>query len=464
MILVKSPDHDGPARVHYADIGDYLSREEKLERLRTERSLRGTDYIELAPNEAGDWINQRDDRFWRFQPISGDGGIFATMSNGLKTNRDAWCFSFSRPRLESQMRRLIDNSNAVAMKTNTFDPEDPTQVNWNRALRRDAERGVTHDWDDKAIRLAAYRPFTREWVYFDRAMNDMIYRLPKLFPTTNHPNHAIVLPAGLSTAHFAPPLMHDLLPALTPNGGNQLYARHTWESITATDGGFNFAGLDASEEEVTVDGYRQVDNITDLTLQIYRRVYADDTITKDDIFYGVYGLLHHPEYRERYEADLKKMLPRIPHVASFREYALIGRELADLHVNYENAPPRYDLTEVWAIDPPEDEFERYAIEKMSWTKRSEHTAIKVNAHLTLTGIPEQANAYTIGGRSPPLEWILDRYRVKVDKASGIINDPNAWLREHDDPRYVVNLIASLVTLSLETQRLVAELPAFEVIE
>ncbi len=204
VILVKSPDHDGPARVHYADIGDYLSREEKLERLRTERSLRGTDYIELAPNEAGDWINQRDDRFWRFQPISGDGGIFATMSNGLKTNRDAWCFSFSRPRLESQMRRLIDNSNAVAMKTNTFDPEDPTQVNWNRALRRDAERGVTHDWDDKAIRLAAYRPFTREWVYFDRAMNDMIYRLPKLFPTTNHPNHAIVLPAGLSTAHFAP--------------------------------------------------------------------------------------------------------------------------------------------------------------------------------------------------------------------------------------------------------------------
>ncbi|GAA4486854.1 DEAD/DEAH box helicase [Microbacterium panaciterrae] len=458
-ILVKSPEHEGPARVHYADIGDYLSREEKLERVRDEASLRGTDYIELVPNEDGDWINQRDDRFASFTAITGADGIFELASNGVKTNRDAWCYSFSRPALETHVRRLIRNSNAVSTKTNTFDAEDPTLVNWNRALRRDAERGVTHAWDNNAVRAAVYRPFTREWVYFDRAMNDMIYRLPKLFPTPQHPNIAII--TNSDSRRAAEPLITDLLPDLHVNGDTQCFARYTWEPITASDGGFNFTSFDESNEDVILDGYRRVDNITDHTLETYRIVYADDKITKDDIFYGVYGLLHHPEYRERYAADLKKMLPRIPHVTGFREYARIGRALADLHIDYESAP-LFELTEVWAIDPPEDEFERYAIEKMSWTKRTEHTAIKVNAHLTLSGIPEQANAYTIGGRSP-LEWILDRYRIKVDKPSGIVNDPNAWLREHDDPRYVVNLIGSLVTLSMETQRLVAELPAFEVI-
>lgn len=477
-ILVRSPDHDRTARVHYADIGDYLSREEKLEQLRVSISMRGTDFTAVVPNQAGDWINQRDLRFDKFQLIGdptakgspSSAGVFSIYSRALATSRDAWCYSFNSVELRRNIERHVEFLNeeqervaaiaALDSKKAALVSRDATRGSWDRVNLRDVERGRSTSLHPGGFRRAIYRPFVHQHVYFDigQQLNNCTYQLPKLFPTVNHENLAFAVNARQGDV----PLMIDRIPDLHLIGDSQVFARYTWEPVTASDGGFNFAGLDGCDDDVVLDGYRRVDNITDRTLATYRSVYADDTITKDDIFYGVYGLLHHPEYRERYEADLKKMLPRIPHVVGFPEYARIGRELADLHVDYENAP-RYDLTEVWTIDRPEDEFERYAIEKMSWTKRTEHTGIKVNAHLTLTGIPEQANAYTIGGRSP-LEWILDRYRIKVDKPSGIVNDPNAWLREHDDPRYVVNLIASLVTLSLETQRLVAELPAFEVIE
>lgn len=454
-ILVKAPDHDGPARVHYADIGDYLSREEKLEKIRVEATLGETEFTELTPNEAGDWTTQRDERFPRFTSID---KMFTTVSLGVSTNRDAWCYGFSQQGAQVTMVRMIADFNAVLTGANNFNEADPTRISWSSGLQSRRRRGVEISFATDPIRMSAYRPFTRSWLYFDRNVIERPSRVAALLPTLHHHNSLIIVNSRVGDM----PLMTSLLPDLHLVGDSQVFARYTWEPVTASDGGFNFAGLDSSEDDVILDGYRRVDNITDHTVETYRRVYADGAITKDDVFYGVYGLLHHPEYRERYKADLKKMLPRIPHVAGFGEYARIGRELADLHVDYENAP-RYDLTEVWTIDPPEEDYERYAIEKMSWTKRTEHTAIKVNAHLTLTGIPEQANAYTIGGRSP-LEWILDRYRIKVDKPSGIVNDPNAWLREQNNPRYVVDLIGSLVTLSLETQRLIAELPPFKVIE
>lgn len=463
-VLVRQAGHERKRSLHYRDIGDYLSKEEKIASIAQEGSLRGSRYIELTPNDVGDWIDQRDERFGTYQPISGIGGVFDAVSNGLKTNRDAWCYGFGREAVSSQMSRLIQNANAVARGDNDFDADDPSKVNWNRQLRRDADRGVEHSWRDTAIRPSLYRPFTRQWAYFDRSMNDMIYRLPRLFPSAAHRNTAFYQ-VGRSTKVPFSVMATDRLTDLHLTGassGGQIFARWTWEPVMETDGTFDFAGLERQADVEVVDGYRRVDNITDATLEAYRSAHRDESITKDDIFSGIYALLHHPEYRDRYEADLKKMLPRIPHVRGFREYARLGRALTDLHLAYEDAP-RYPLVETWSVDAPDDAFERYAIEKMTWTKRTEHTAIRVNSHLTLSGIPEQANEYTVGGRSP-LEWILDRYRVKVDKPSGIVNDPNAWMREHDDPRYVVNLIGSLVSLSLETQRLVADLPPFEVIE
>jgi len=298
-------------------------------------------------------------------------------------------------------------------------------------------------------------------VYFDPTgqMNHRPAQISSIWPSIGHENVAI----GVSTDARVDtsPLMFDAVPSLDFNGATQVFPRYTWEPASAPDGALNLEALAASDTDEIVDGYRRVDNITDATLAAYREVHGEE-ITKDDIFYGIYALLHHLTYRETYAADLQKMLPRIPQVKGFPEYARIGRELAKLHVDYESVE-QHPLGEEYSLTAPEDPFERYRIDKLSWIARKDHTKIRYNAHLTITGIPEEEAFYKVGGRSP-LEWVLDRYNVTVDKKSGIVNDPNAWLREQQNPRYVVDLIRSLVTVSLETQKLIAELPAFEVID
>jgi predicted helicase len=478
-ILVKNPHHSGAARVHYADIGDYLSREDKLDRLRAERSIDGSDYSEVSPNGAGDWINQRDERFASFQALGDKAmkgkldtpAILRDFSLGLATNRDAWAYNFSNSSLRSNIRTHVDHLNAerervqLLLSTGETSPaeglliRDSTRGSWDRVNLADLRRNRATVMDNAGFRTGAYRPFLRMPVYFDRSqrLNNCTYQLPKAWPTATHHNVAIAVGAKGSL-----PLVVDRIPSLDFNGLSQVFPRYTWEPASAPDGALNLDALTASDSDEIVDDYRRVDNITDATLAAYRAVHGDE-VTKDDIFYAVYALLHHPTYRETYAADLQKMLPRIPQVKGFFEYVRIGRALADLHVDYESVDQAELGEQFTSIDPPTDPYELYRIDKLAWISRKDHTAIRYNAHLTITGIPLEESEYKVGGRSP-LEWIIDRYQVKVDKASGIVNDPNAWLREQNDPRYVVNLIRSLVTLSLETQRLIGELPEFEVIE
>lgn len=472
--LVKTTDGTEPAQIHYCDIGDYLTREEKLDRLAQDASVSGTEFTMITPNQQGDWINQRDERFTTYQPIGGSAGnsaagVFRIYSRGLATSRDAWCYSFSRQAVQNNMSRMVDNYNQFVGGSVTLD--SPTQINWNRGLRSDAKRGRKHEFKAESIRRSIYRPFCSQWAYFDRPLNDMIYQLPRLWPTGGHENLAIYQVGAGSAVRFSA-FMTPLLPDLHVTGagsGGQVFARYTWEPIESSDGGFNFDAIDASGEDIVVDGYRRLDNITDETLSLYRAAYSSESggaeLSKDDIFYYVYALLHHTEYRERYEADLKKLLPHIPRCRGFFDYVRIGRDLAELHVNYEQVPAWAGLEYSYKVDTDRDPFELYRIgaKKMSWTQRAKRTGLKYNDSLTITNIPAEADEYKIGGRSP-LEWIVDRYYVKTDKASGIVNDPNDWLREHDNPRYVVDLIGSLVTVSMETQRLVRELPAFDVID
>ncbi|KAB1642749.1 DEAD/DEAH box helicase [Gulosibacter chungangensis] len=471
--LVKTSENTEPAQIHYCDIGDYLTREEKLERLARDRDVTGTEYVAITPNKHGDWINQRDERFTTYQPI-GDSdtaltrGIFDLYSRGLATSRDAWCYGFSRRAVEHNMERLVLNYNAFVDGDVTQD--DPSKINWNRGLRADAKRGRLHEYRPEAIRISTYRPFTKQWAYFDRPLNDMVYQLHRLWPTNRTENLGIYQVGAGSAVRFSV-FMTSLLPDLHVTGagsGGQVFARWRWEPVDADDGGLNLDALDASEDDVVVDGHRRLDNITDETFDLYRATYANepggDELSKDDIFYYVYALLHHPEYRERYEADLKKLLPHIPCCRGFFEYVRIGRELADLHVNYEQVPVWEGLEYEYKVDTDLDPYRLYRIgmKRMSWTARNKRTGLKYNENLTITNIPAEADEYKIGGRSP-LEWIVDRYYVKTDKASGIVNDPNDWLREQDNPSYVVDLIGSLVTVSMETQRLVGELPEFEVV-
>lgn len=508
-VLVKDPSHSGTAEVFYAEAEDYATRQEKLDQIRSFRSIEGISgadaFRTITPNEHGDWISSRDERFATFQEIGNKSlkgkestpAVFRQYSNGLKTNRDAWCYNFSPEAVALNMGRMIDNYNAEvgagtrAEAINT----DSTQINWNRQLIRDLTARKQHKFDESALRASMYRPFCAQSVYFAREMNDMIYQLPNLYPSPRHKNIAIIAKQPASPKPFGS-LLSSQIPDLNFLGastGTQLYSLYTWKPLSPTsvgepdlfadlatatesraDGAATASSLDFSRPigdqiPVILDGYRRVDNVTDATLASYREHYGDAGITKEDIFFYVYALLHHPEYRERYEDDLKKMLPHIPRAAGFHTYASVGRELADLHVNYERVEPYPSVQEEASLHAPADPWECYRIgeRKMRFPKLGrrdkDFTRLEYNDYVTLTGIPAEAQGYSISGRSP-LEWIIDRYHVKTDKASGIVNDPNDFLREQGRPDAVVDLMKRLVTVSMRTQELLATLPKLEIPE
>ena len=504
-ILVKDPAHSGTAEIFYAEAEDYATRQEKLDQIETYASIAGVSaanaFSSITPNQHGDWITERDEHFATFQEIGNKSlkgkeatpSIFRQYSLGLGTNRDAWCYNFSQQAVTLNMHRMIDNYNAEVDAGTMVDSlnTDSTRINWNRQLIRDLAARKHHSFDATALRTGLYRPFCAQSVYFSREMNNMIYQLPQLLPTSYHPN--LLIAVEDDSRKTLTTLMTGLLTDLHTMGVTQTFPLYTWEPLFPTSGGEPdlFADLATSSESQTdgaatassldfsrpigdqipviLDGYRRVDNITDATLASYREHYGDAGITKEDIFFYVYALLHHPEYRERYEDDLKKMLPHIPRAAGFHTYASVGRELADLHVNYERVRPYPSVQEEASLHAPADPWERYRIgeRKMRFPKLGrrdkDFTSLEYNDYVTLTGIPAEAQGYSISGRSP-LEWIIDRYHVKTDKASGIVNDPNDFLCEQGRPDAVVDLIKRLVTVSMRTQELLETLPVLDIPE
>ncbi|GAA4300366.1 DEAD/DEAH box helicase [Klenkia terrae] len=465
-VLVKKRGQAGSATVHYTDVGDYLTREQKLAHVAEAETLGGLAPVVIAPNDHGDWLGQRADDFVSFLPIE---SVFAVQSGGLKTNRDTWCYSFGRESVAENMTRLVatyetDRARGATAATATT---DGSLISWNRGLLADLDRGRPREFKGERVQLAVYRPFTKANVYFDRALNDMVYRLPTLFPGSTHVNRGLVVVAPRIEA--APGVvMVDQLPDLSfYSYTGQFFARWHYEKV-------DDAGMFDVHEGDVVDGYRQIDNITDEALAAFTAAYQGEAISKNDIFDYVYGLLHSSEYRETYAADLKKMLPRIPFAADFRAFADAGRQLAEVHLGYETVKP-YPLEGLDVSGPGgEANYGFFAVgnKKMSFGKptaeqkteglRSDKSVIHYNDRITLRGIPEEAYRYTLGSRSA-IEWIIDRYWVKTDKASGIVNDPNDWSREVGDPRYIVDLLARIVTVSLETIKVVDSLPPLDTV-
>ncbi|WP_048770555.1 DEAD/DEAH box helicase [Cellulomonas flavigena] len=504
-VLIKDPTHSGTAEVFYTEAEDYATRQEKLNQISAYGSLEGISgadaFRSITPNQHGDWISIRDERFVTFQEVGNKTlkgkkttpALFRQFSLGLCTNRDVWCYNFSHEAVASNMHRMIDNYNAEVNAGTISDSlvPDSTSINWTRRLLRDLNSQKYHSFDASTIRVGIYRPYCKQYVYFSREMNDMVGQLHQLSPTSAHTALCITISTDYRKDFTA--LMAGLLPDLNTVASAQTFSLYTWEPLSPTSGGEPdlFADLTTASDRPTdeaatascldfsrpigdqipviLDGYRRVDNVTDATLSSYREHYGDAGITKEDIFFYVYALLHHAEYRERYADDLKKMLPHIPRATGFHTYASVGRELADLHVNYERVEPYPSVQEEASLHAPADPWERYRIgeRKMRFPKLGrrdkDFTRLEYNDYVTLTGIPAEAQGYSISGRSP-LEWIIDRYHVKTDKASGIVNDPNDFLREQGRPDAVVDLIKRLVTVSMRTQELLATLPKLEIPE
>ena len=361
--------------------------------------------------------------------------IFKHYGRGVATSRDAWVYNFNRNTLDENMERLIESYNEQVFKwehredrnTNVDDfvAYDDTKISWSRDLKLDLKRGRTAKYTEDKVRKSLYRPFTVSNLFFDRIMNEEVYVFPSIFPIpeTETENRVICLTAvgNKKTFHC---LMTQQVADLHLTGDSQCFPFYTYDE----------------------DGSNRRENITDWALEQFRNRYPDEIITKWDIFHYTYALLHHPAYRERYQANLKRDLPHLPHAPDFWEFARAGQRLGEIHIGYEDAD-EYPIKKIETPGKPLD----WRVEKMKLSK--DKTQIKYNDFLTLDGIPTKVFEYRLGNRSA-LEWVIDQYRVKTDKRSGIINDPN----REDDPQYIVKLIGKVITVSLETLEIVENLP------
>lgn len=480
--LVKHPrgTEQQAANLYYRDIGDYLTREDKLARIDADH-LATIDWQTITPNAAGDWINQRGDEFDTYQPLGSKepGAIFALATSGLKSNRDAWVVNFSPSAVRSNVERMVNFYNQqvreyaalpVADQVERFIDTDPAKFSWDRADRQRLGRGRTYAIRSGALRVGTYRPFIREYVWFDAELNNTVYQLPHLFPSPAHPNHGIYQVGAGSAVPFSV-LGLDALPDLHVTGagsGGQFYARYTYEPLdpATVQGAFD---LSEASDAVVIDSYRRLDNITDATLATYRTWYGSE-VTKDQIFAFVYGLLHSPDYRERFAADLKRSLPRIPRIETedYPAFRDAGQRLLDLHIGYEDVEP-YPLT-VTGDHPmgagSGDLYGWFRVEKLKWGGRGrvkDRSTIVYNNRITISGIPDEAHEYMLGSRSA-LEWVIDRYQLKTDKPSGIVNDPNDYSREIGNPRYILDLVAKVTRVSVATVGVVAGLPPLRIVE
>ena len=470
LLLVKWPGPvTGTAAIRYYDIGDYRTREQKLEMVDA-TSFDEIEWMEVTPNKHGDWINQRSDAYLGLRPVAviqsekaipSSPPLFGQSSIGVVTNRDAWVFNSSKRKLRDLVQRQVAFYNKqVEALQNGADvvARDPTKFKWDLAAQQLAERSLMAEASHSGFRSAIYRPFFRQHYYMDRMLTSALSQIPTYFPIPDTRNPTIVVERGLRVPGRLPAVLAvDAVPDGSIGAGAsgracQALPRYTYQT-----------SLGSSQGTLLLEEPRRRDNITDEALATYRTRYGE-WVTEDQIFAYVYGILHSPDYRKRYAGDLARMLPRVPEVSApeaFRVFSEAGQKLLDLHIGYEEAAP-YPLEERVASGASEGP-ERYRVQKMRWegaTKAPDRSAIVYNDWITLSGIPDEAHDYVVGPRSA-LEWLLDRYRVKIDKPSGIVNDPNDWGLEVGNPRYIIDLVKRITTVSVETMATVRALPPLE---
>ncbi|HPQ72225.1 MAG TPA: DEAD/DEAH box helicase family protein [bacterium] len=465
-LLVRNPASKGKnANIRYRDIGDYLNREEKLKIICEFGTILNSDLAlkKIKPNKHGDWINIRDEAFGTFIPL-GDKKkkksktVFEPYySCGVKTNRDSWCYNFSKSVVDENIRQSVDFYNnqvkkyiearnkKKSLKVLDFVDRDPKKFSWDRAQRNDAEKGKTYSFSTSANRPGIYRPFVKQWMYFHRDFNNCVYQQPKLFPTKKQDNIVICV-SGVGVTKAFSTIITDTLPDLELIGKSQCFPLYYYEEAEKEQ---------ASLFDKSISQYNRRDGVTDFIHKQARIIYGPK-VTKEDIFYYVYGLLHSPEYRTRYSADLKKMLPRIPLVDEpkmFWAFSKAGRELAEWHLNYETVDP-FPAT----VKKSSDNFIVNKIRFAKKGKKVDKSTIIYNSSITVSEIPMEAHEYVVNGKSA-IEWIMERYAVTTHKASGITNDPNDWAKEHKQPRYILDLLLRVIRVSVETVKIVEQLPS-----
>ena len=471
-VFVKNPNAREHGRILFHDIGDYLNRKQKLKIIKRLGGVRGIEEMGLwngiTPDEHGDWLDQRDASFSAY-PVIGDkkhtsgNVLFGNYSLGVVTARDAWCINPSRKALAGNIestiafftaelerwnaeRRAAKSTGSALPKVDTFITVDRARISWSRALKADLRKGKGLCVDDGQFVQCMYRPFSKQWLFFSRRLNEMVFQMPRIFPDRGAPSRVIAVTGKGETAGFSA-LMMDALPNLHTVRSGQCFPMWLYEPVPETE-------PDMLSRLDTRAGVQRLDAITDYALDLFTSAYPTETIGREDIFHYVYGLLHSEDYRKRFRANLAKELPRIPCVASVEDYFAFrdaGRRLGELHVGYESEdryPAEID-TGGAALDgmAPETAYRVTKMRHPGTGRNKDRTTVIYNRHITVRGIPDEAWDYVVNGK-PALQWVMVRQCVKTDKASGIVSDANRYAIETvGDPRYPLDLLLRVITVS-----------------
>jgi predicted helicase len=481
-LLVKKPktktnpalsEVKGRAIIHYHDIGDYLNREEKLAIVGTFRTVANPamQWKNLEPNDKGDWLNHRNDVFDTFIPMvpekkfdTKSQSFFNTYAIGVATNRDAWVYNFSSENIQNNMQRMIAFYNEQqrrfkAAKTinqklsiENFIESDPIKISWTRSLRKDAEKEIEHKFNGNGMQKALYRPFTKQKLYFDKPFIESP-GLSSIFFPNPHLSNLVISVTGAGASKPFSVIITNSIPNLDSIEKAQCFPLYYYEERQKQSRNLFDNGEDVE--------YIRRDGVSDWILERAKKQYGTHStglgvISKEDIFYYVYGFLHSPEYREKFANDLKKMLPRLPlvdDVKDFWAFSKAGRKLAALHIDYETVPP----FETCQVTENLTGLEDYRVEKMRFPRKDQKDTILYNSKITISNIPAKAYEYVVNGKSA-IEWIMERYAVTTHKESGIKNDPNDWATEVGNPRYILDLLLSIINVSMQTVEIVEGLP------
>jgi predicted helicase len=480
-IFVKNPQSQKNGNIRFHDIGDYLDQKAKLAIIRNFGSVAGITeadgWVYIEPDEHSDWLKQRDTSFEGFIAIGDKKDklspkIFENFSHGTMTSRDAWCFNSSKATVAEKIESLIEYYEVERQRLSSISDRsrvkdlvgrDPMSISWSRALLNSIEREKIINFDADRIVRSLYRPFTKQFVYFDKQLNEMPSLSDRMFPSEAHENLVICTTGAGESQPFSALMTNALTEYKTHYNGKNfpLYWYEKSEKSTA---------VDLFQQGIVSGEYDRKDGIADDGLKHFQSAYPSETITKEDLFYYVYGLLHSEDYRSQYADNLSKELPRIPCVKKpedFWVFSRAGRALGELHVKYESVDPypitikQGDLRTAVIKDP--EAF--YRVTKMKFggnARDKDKSTVIYNANITMQDIPLEAYEYVVNGK-PALEWVMERQVVKTDKTSGIVNDANRYAIETvGNPAYPLELFQRVITVSLETMKIVRSLPKLEV--
>ncbi|GHR13428.1 helicase [Helicobacter pylori] len=440
--------------IHYYDIGDYLKREEKLNLLANFENLDSVPFEKITPNNKGDWINQREDAFDKLIPLKRDKklqnpSVFDINSGGVASGRDPWVYSFSKNTLTQNVQKCIDTYNADLKRFNAHFREafksrtkgvksselykqlsdkeittDKTKIAWVQNLKMQLIKGKKlDDFSQEKIAVSFYRPFNKQYFYYERELAWSFCLMKKIFPDKSACN--VVINTGISKVFSA--LISSEIPCFDLLHHNQAYPLYYYD--------------DLGNRYNAISGY---------ALNLFRRHYQDNAITEEEIFYYIYAIFHHKGYLEKYKNSLAKEYPRIALSPDFKELSVLGKELGELHLNYENGEMHTSVEYQTLMNAEEKGY--YDVETMKKeTKKGEYRII-YNNHIAITKIPKKAFDYVVNGKSA-IDWVIERYKKTGDKDSLIENNPN----DYKGGKYVFELLCRVIKLSEKSVDLIEKI-------